>query len=155
MEGPECYGYIKMDISAMRDGDRAGLAAFNGHSAVLTVVREGNTTDLVLTEEEVELDKKTKAVLGVERQELGRVPLQGVSTVWLRTRADFRLNRDVARMYYSTDGILWKPLGGDVKLRFDFSKFFMGTKFGIFNYATKKAGGHVDVDYFEYHHTAY
>lgn len=155
MEGPECYGDIKMDISAMRDGDRAGLAAFNGHSAVLTVVREGNTTDLVMTEEEVELDNKTKAVLGVERQELGRVSLQGVSTVWLRTRADFRLGRDVARMYYSTDGTLWKPLGGEVKLRFDFSKFFMGTKFGIFNYATKKAGGHVDVDYFDYYHTAY
>ena len=26
----------------------------------------------------------------------------------------------------------------------------MGTKFGIFNYATKSAGGYVDVDYFRY-----
>ena len=24
-------------------------------------------------------------------------------------------------------------------------------KFGIFNYATKKTGGYVDVDYFKYH----
>jgi hypothetical protein len=26
----------------------------------------------------------------------------------------------------------------------------MGSKFAIFNYATKKAGGMVDVDFFEY-----
>jgi hypothetical protein len=26
----------------------------------------------------------------------------------------------------------------------------MGSKFGIFNYATKKVGGYVDVDYFKY-----
>ena len=26
----------------------------------------------------------------------------------------------------------------------------MGTKFGIFNYATKKVGGYVDVDFFRY-----
>ncbi|MBR5326495.1 MAG: hypothetical protein IKU49_08425, partial [Prevotella sp.] len=28
--------------------------------------------------------------------------------------------------------------------------FFMGTKFGIFNYATKKKGGYVDIDEFKY-----
>jgi hypothetical protein len=35
-------------------------------------------------------------------------------------------------------------------MRFDFQKFFMGTKFGIFNYCTKQAGGYVDVDWFRY-----
>jgi hypothetical protein len=32
---------------------------------------------------------------------------------------------------------------------FDYRRFFMGTKFAIFNYATKKLGGHVDIDAFE------
>jgi hypothetical protein len=27
----------------------------------------------------------------------------------------------------------------------------MGSKFAIFNYATKKTGGYIDVDYFDYH----
>jgi hypothetical protein len=33
---------------------------------------------------------------------------------------------------------------------FDYRRFFMGSKFAIFNYATKKAGGYVDVDWFHY-----
>jgi hypothetical protein len=33
---------------------------------------------------------------------------------------------------------------------FDYRRFFMGTKFGIFYYATQKTGGYVDVDYFKY-----
>lgn len=37
MEGPECYGTVKMDLSKMKDGDVAGLAAFNGHSALLSI----------------------------------------------------------------------------------------------------------------------
>jgi hypothetical protein len=35
-------------------------------------------------------------------------------------------------------------------MQFDYRRFFMGTKFGIFNYATKKTGGYVDVDFFNY-----
>ena len=41
-------------------------------------------------------------------------------------------------------------MGGDYKRRIDWQRFFMGTKFAIFNYATQEAGGHVDVDFFSY-----
>ena len=70
--------------------------------------------------------------------------------VYLRVDADFRLKRDIAEFYYSTDGKDWTKIGSDFKMRFDYRKLFMGTKFGIFNYATKSAGGYVDVDYFRY-----
>ena len=36
------------------------------------------------------------------------------------------------------------------KMRFDYTRLFMGSKFAIFNYATKDLGGYVDIDYFEY-----
>ena len=35
-------------------------------------------------------------------------------------------------------------------MRFDYRKFFMGTKYAIFNYATKDVGGYVDIDYIDY-----
>jgi hypothetical protein len=35
-------------------------------------------------------------------------------------------------------------------MSFDWRRFFMGQKFGIFNYSTKKVGGYVDVDEFAY-----
>ena len=33
---------------------------------------------------------------------------------------------------------------------FDYTRMFMGSKFAIFNYATKQLGGYVDVTNFDY-----
>ena len=79
--------------------------------------------------------------------------------VWLRIDADFRPQKerkgmmpgtDLATFYYSLDGEEWTKIGSDYKMGFDWRRFFMGQKFGIFCYATKKAGGYVDVDEFLY-----
>ena len=49
------------------------------------------------------------------------------------------------------NGEEWIQIGTkNYRMIFDYRRFFMGTKFGIFNYATKKTGGYVDVDYFKY-----
>ena len=72
--------------------------------------------------------------------------------IWLRIDADFRPGetRDMAKLWYSLDGKEWNRIGNDYRMRFDWQRFFMGSKFAIFNYATKEAGGYVDVDYFAY-----
>ena len=149
MEGPECSGVIAMDVSHMKDGDRAGLSAFNDHAGVLEVAREGGTFILSMKEEDVELDKD-KRVTDTQAKVCGTVDLGKAETVYLRVDGDFRLGKDIATFYYSLDGKDWTRIGSDFKMRIDFRKFFMGTKFGIFNYATKTAGGYVDVDYFRY-----
>lgn len=149
MEGPECSGVIAMDVSHMKDGDRAGLSAFNGHSGILEVAREGDALTLSMKAEEVELDKD-KRVTEVKSEVHETVDLGKVETIYLRVDGNFRLGKDIATFYYSLDGKDWTRVGSDFKMRFDFRKFFMGTKFGIFNYATKAAGGYVDVDYFRY-----
>ena len=57
----------------------------------------------------------------------------------------------MANFYYSLDGQQWTAIGTkNYRMNFDWQRFFMGTKFGIFCYATKKAGGYVDVDEFVY-----
>lgn len=38
----------------------------------------------------------------------------------------------------------------DYKMIFDYRRFFMGSKFAIFNYATKNLGSYIDVDFFDY-----
>ena len=76
--------------------------------------------------------------------------------IWLRIDADFRpkghgRGTDTANFFYSLDGEVWTQIGtNDYRLNFDWRRFFMGTKFGIFNYATKKKGGYVDIDEFNY-----
>ena len=63
---------------------------------------------------------------------------------------DFADKKDEATFYYSYDKKTWKRIGEPCKMVFDYTKFFMGSKFAIFNYATKDLGGYVDIDYFEY-----
>lgn len=68
-----------------------------------------------------------------------------------------RLNRTsikirIASFYYSYDNKDWKKIGTDFKMIFDYRRFFVGTKFALFNYATKSLGGFVDIDFFEYQH---
>lgn len=149
MEGPSCSATIELNFSKMKDGDRAGLAAFNGHSGILSVCKEGKKTSLTLTHELVNMTDKEHAVTSVNQEEKARVELKG-EKVYLRIDADFHPGRDKATFYYSLDGKQWKQLGGEFQMRFDFTRFFMGTKYALFNYATKQLGGSVDINYFRY-----
>ena len=150
MEGPKCSGIVCLDISKMNDGDRAGFSAFNGDSGLLTIARDGKTTMLTMTSEHVSLDNRSKAITDVKREQQGDAVKIKRKKVWLRIDGDFTPHRDIATFYYSFDGSRWTKIGNDYKMIFDYRRFFMGTKFAIFNYATKTAGGFVDVDSFEY-----
>jgi beta-xylosidase len=161
MEGPSCSGIIVMDLSRMKDGDRAGLAAFNSDTGALTVKKTGKKLTLEMNELKVELTDRNKEVKNVEEKTIESVELKQ-QKVWLRIDADFRPvktqgfmpGKDLATFYYSLDGETWTKMGSDYKMEFDWRRFFMGSKFGIFNYATKKAGGYVDIDTFDYRRTS-
>ena len=161
MEGPSCSGIIVMDLSRMKDGDRAGFAAFNSDTGALTVKKTGKKLTLEMNELKVELTDRNKEVKNVEEKTIESVELKQ-QKVWLRIDADFRPvktqgfmpGKDLATFYYSLDGETWTKMGSDYKMGFDWRRFFMGSKFGIFNYATKKAGGYVDIDTFDYRRTS-
>ena len=149
MEGPTCNGSVKLDLSKMKDGDCAGFSAFNSDAGILMVKKNGRKLVLTLNEQSVKLSEREKAVEQVDDKVIASVPLT-TPILWLRIDADFNVGRDMAQFYYSTDGEQWTQLGGDYKLRFDWQRFFMGSKFAIFNYATKRLGGYIDVDCFNY-----
>jgi beta-xylosidase len=160
MEGPTCSGFICMNLTKMKDGDCAGLSAFNGDSGVLTVKKNGKKLTLEMSEQKVSLTEREKAVTKVEEKVVETVDLTKLinaklPNIWLRLDGDFRPGerggRDAANFYYSLDGDHWTKIGTEnYRMIFDYRRFFMGSKFAIFNYATKKAGGYVDVDCFEY-----
>ncbi len=149
MVGPACSGAVKLDVSGMKDGDRAGLAAFQSDSAVLAVQMENGRKRLVMTEEKSVFTREKHAIAEARVKEKGAVDLPD-DVVWLRVRADFRPGQDWAECDWSGDGRSWQRLGSRLHLRFDYTRFFMGTKFALFNYATKTAGGHVDFDEFRF-----
>jgi len=147
MPGPKCVGTIKIDVSGMVDGDRCGFSAFNGDSGVLTIENENGQKRLVLTEQKMVLTE-TKAVSHAEVEEIENISLS-TNEVWLRISGDFTYGNDWATFAYSTDGQEWHNIGRPIKMTFDYRRMFMGSKFAIFNYATKALGGYVDVDKFE------
>ena len=154
MGGPESSGTVCIDFSKMRDGDRAGFAAFNGHSGVLLIARDGKQTTLAMQEQVVNLSDAQQwdschAVSSVDVNEQERVALRG-KRVWLRIDGDFRLGRDIASFYYSTDGRQWTAIGKPFQMRFDYTRLFMGSRYALFNYATRQSGGYVDIDRFDY-----
>ena len=149
MVGPECTGVVKLDVAHMKDGDHAGFAAFQGDSAVAEVVMERDKRRLVLSRQTVKFrhEHGAKTVEDVQTEEFASVDLPG-TVVWLRVEANFHKWQDWATVSYSTDGKTWSKPSPHVPLRFDTGKFFMGSRFAIFNYATKTPGGSVAVDYF-------
>ncbi len=152
MEGPRCEATVALDLTGMRDGDVAGFSAFNGDAGLLSVIDRAGKKWLVMTSESVRLSDKDKAVTAVEVDTLFSAPLDA-DRVYLKIEADFRPGQDIARFYYSKDNSSWQRAGSDFKMIFDYRRLFMGTKFAIYNYATKSSGGYVDVDLFDYKRT--
>lgn len=148
MSGPECTGAVSIDFSKMKEGDICGLAALNGDSGVLRIIKRGGKTYLQLTEEKA-VFKQPHNIDRVDVDVIEELPLKG-KVVYLKVHGDFNPRRDMASFSYSLDGNSWTSIGREIPMRFDYRRHFMGSKFAIFNYATKQTGGYVDVDWFRY-----
>ena len=138
-----------MDLSGMKDGDVAGFSAFNSDAAVLAVSKKDGRLILTMSSESVGLRNSDKAITDVRRTVQDEVALDK-PVIWLRIDGDFRPGQDIARCWYSLDNRSWTRIGDDFRMMFDWQRFFMGTKYAIFNYATEELGGYVDVDFFHY-----
>ena len=153
MAGPGCSGEVKIDVAHMKDGDICGLASYNSDSGVLRVVKKGKRHFLQLTEEQ-SVFKDPRDIERVDVNVLAEIPLKfsrkGSNDVYLRVNGDFNPGRDKATFAYSLDGEEWTEVDQEIPMSFDYRRHFMGTKFALFNYATKETGGHVDVDWFHF-----
>lgn len=148
MEGLISRGTVAMDVSGMKDGDVAGLSAFSGDAGLISVKSENGVKYLVMSTNSVMLDRNKK-ITGVTVNEKERLILNA-NEISLRVHTDFSRNKDLATFYFSTDNKNWKSIGIPFKMIFNYRTLFMGTRYAIFNYATKTKGGHVDVNYFNH-----
>ena len=111
---------------------------------------------LEMSEQSVQLTDREKAVTKVDEKMIKGIALTlldpKAKNIWLRIDGDFQPgHNDAANFYFSMDGQNWEQIGtANYRMIFDYRRFFMGSKFAIFCYATKKAGGYVDVDSFNY-----
>jgi beta-xylosidase len=131
----------------MKAGDRAGFAAFNDETGALMVKKDGKKLTLCATELSVKLSQRDKVVEDATEKIIESIPLN-TNKIWLRIDGNFVPRTDIATFYYSLDGENWQKMGNDYRMRFDWQRFFMGSKYALFNFATQKTGGYIDVDFF-------
>lgn len=140
--GPNSTLTIELDFSSMKDGDMAGLAVFRYNADLISVTKEENGTSLQMIHN-IAMD----ATDGWHTVEKGEVvaskPLYG-SRTWLRAQAINAGNQVVATFSYSTDGIDFLPFG-DTHHSLNGAVYFLGTRYGVFNYATNEFGGSVTI----------
>ena len=132
------YGSVKMDLSGMQEGDVAGLAVFqNPYSFIGVKMVDGKK---VFYSERCTFDsqnlKKEQTKTGTEVKE---------DVVYLRAVVNFGNNS--CKYYYSYDAKKWTTWGLTMTMRYTLD-YFVGQRFYLFNYATERMGGHVDIDWF-------
>lgn len=130
--GPECSGIVSVDISHLKDGDRAGLLLLQKNFGWVGVKAEAG--------------KKFIVMVSAESGESAAIPLTQ-QTIYLKAACDFKEMTDKAVFYYSLDTQNWKVIGQPLQMAYTLPHF-MGYRFGLFNYAEKEAGGYADFDYF-------
>ncbi|MBD7958792.1 family 43 glycosylhydrolase [Microbacterium sp. Sa4CUA7] len=150
--GPSQSVETKLDISGMKDGDVAGLAAFGRNFSYVGVRRVDGVTSVGVvnrvTPFAVDIDQRAVEEFLPETT----VELGDATEIHLKADLDFsaRAGQLWTTFLYSFDGIEWSPLGGRVgpQALDGTLSHFMGHRIGLFNYATQETGGWVDFDHF-------
>lgn len=133
--GPVSSATTSLDVSAMKDGDYAGLSLFQQKYGIVGVKMDGGNKFIVMMD-----------ASGNGPSEMACVPIE-TDVVYLKAHCDFRDRADKGYFYYSLDGKEWLEIGSVLKMEYTMPHF-MGYRFGLFNYASKESGGYVDFDYF-------
>ncbi|MHC4567361.1 MAG: glycoside hydrolase family 43 protein [Planctomycetota bacterium] len=133
--GPVSSATTKIEVSQMKDGDCAGLIALQRRYGFVGVKMEGDSKSIVMI-----------SAQSNRPEEIESIPFSQ-QAVYFKIDCDFRDRTDKAYFYYSPDGNTWTKIGSVLQMAYTLPHF-MGYRFGLFNFATKTAGGFVDFDYY-------
>ena len=144
MSYPSCAAEVVLDITQLKEGDVAGLCAFQGAFGFVGVTKRDDKFYMVMN------GKKPAPFHGAPDKEEDKEPACGTEyesvllenagdTIRLKIEADFTNMKDTAKFYFS-ERFWWKKIGTNHQLRFSLDHF-TGCRFGLFIYSTKEAGG--------------
>lgn len=133
--GPQSSATTAIDVGDMQDGDFGGLALLQKQYGLAGVRAEGSARWIVM------VSAKSGSPVELQKVRLSQ------KVVYLKAECDFRDRADAAQFFYSLDGENWTAIGGILKMTYTLPHF-MGYRFGLFNFATKRSGGFADFDFF-------
>lgn len=154
--GPRCWSEVLMDASGMKPGDHAGICAFQSNWCQIGVEvnADGQKELVALTHRPARRGRPGQGAQQPQNNdtEALRIPLNQ-DKVWLKIRyvftpqADDTARADQAFMSYSLDGKNWTEVDATLQMSFSLD-YFTGYRTGLYSFATDKAGGWADFDYF-------
>ena len=133
-------GTIRLNVKGLKEGDRAGICIFQDPYAQLCVERTAKGYQLLWRQDKVR--NAGRNFVAAEKTQPIK-PKKGI--IYLRAAIKYGENK--AHFYYSLDGKKWEPFGGETQQSFNLT-VFVGSRFGLFCYATKQQGGYADFDWF-------
>lgn len=145
--GPTSVASTAVETKYMKDGDYAGLSAFQNQYGNVGVKMENGEKYIIMHR----AAKKDDAA----GEEIEAVPFDG-NRIYLKIFCDFSIDEsknsnpkcaDKAYFYYSLDNENWTQIGDVLNMAYDWPHF-VGYRFGLFYYSTANVGGCVDFDYF-------
>lgn len=146
--GPMCAAEVSLDGSALKEGDYAGLCLLIGTYGFIAMTREADKYYLVIRvnppKEEGIFENMITLEPGVE---MAKISLE-IPQTRLKAICNFIDNEDTVTFYYLHQDewhILGKPHHMYYKL-----DHFMGSRIGLFHYATSLIGGTSDFSKFKY-----
>lgn len=144
--GPNSTATIELDYSTMIDGDRAGLVVFRYNAGWIGVSKNGTTTTLQMVDN-ILMDPEGTWHTIQAGEVITSTEISGGS-VWLRVNCDINVRPANAKFYFSNDGENFTEFG-QTHETLDGAVYFVGNRYGVFNYATKALGGQVVVTSFK------
>ncbi|WP_433364417.1 family 43 glycosylhydrolase [Actinoplanes sp. CA-142083] len=145
IQGPSSTATVQLDYTGMANGDRAGLAMLRDQSAWIGIRKDNGATRVSMTGG-LTMSTSGWTTTGTGAEQAGAAVSGG--KIWLRVSANIQPGSGrTATFSYSTNGSTFSPLGPAFTLSSDW-QFFMGYRFGVFNYATSALGGSVTVNQF-------
>lgn len=150
--GPKSNGTFRLDVTKMRDGDRAGAVLFRDVAAYIGVWKTGTTYQIVMVNNLTlsQSDWSTTATGTVAAT--GPVIKENIQDIWYRIEADITpafgtTQQRTTSFSYSRDGTTFTKLGPAFSMTNTW-QYFTGYRYGVFNHATKSLGGEVKVKSF-------
>jgi beta-xylosidase len=137
---------IEIAYANMADGDQCGIAAFRQNTSWIGIVRQGSMYSIRAVRHAAQDPDNNWSTISIG-EIMASVPLNpdGDPKIWLRVSLDARPSGTLSgNVSYSLGGDDFTVIGDSFGLDNDW-RYFMGYRFGIFNFATKALGGSVKI----------
>ena len=136
-----CYGNVTLDAAKLNDGDIAGLCALEGEYGFIGITKKEGKLKLIVAKHKIPYTPWSMGVYDDEEPVITTEKDLDSSEITLK--ATFCLEHtkeNVQFSYYDKDTQNYVDFGEPVKLRYTLDQF-VGVRFALFCYSTKKAGG--------------